>query len=177
MRIRKVTVNNKKKCLEIETAKGPLALPYSRLRAIPTPENRINEAYVDKELGNEAVTYILESGEEDSIHVDAFLDYNKDPDYMTKLNLYKLTLKALELVEKSKVSKREIARRLRTSPGQLYRLLNTANYSKSIDLMIKLLFVLGCEVGFMVKHRIKDQRPVKTGERRDRRHLVSPLRT
>jgi len=123
------------------------------LRLVPSTDNKIKEAYVDKELGNTAVTYILESGEEDSIHLDAFLDYNKDPEYMAKVMLYKLTLTALELVKNSCLSKREIARKLNTSPAQLYRLLNTANYSKTIDQMVTLLASLGYEVNFNLTYR------------------------
>ena len=123
------------------------------MRLVPSTDNKIKEAYVDKELGNTAVTYILESGEEDSIHLDAFLDYNKDPEYMTKVMLYKLTLTALELVKNSCLSKREIARKLNTSPAQLYRLLNTANYSKTIDQMVTLLASLGYEVNFNLTYR------------------------
>lgn len=123
------------------------------MRLVPSTDNKIKEAYVDKELGNTAVTYILESGEEDSIHLDAFLDYNKDPEYMAKVMLYKLTLTALELVKNSCLSKREIARKLNTSPAQLYRLLNTANYSKTIDQMVTLLASLGYEVNFNLTYR------------------------
>jgi len=123
------------------------------LRLVPSTDNKIREVYVDKELGNTAVTYILESGEEDSIHLDAFLDYNKDPEYMAKVMLYKLTLTALELVKNSCLSKREIARKLNTSPAQLYRLLNTANYSKTIDQMVTLLASLGYEVNFNLTYR------------------------
>ena len=123
------------------------------MRLIPSTDNKIKEVYVDKELGNTAVTYILESGEEDSIHLDAFLDYNKDPEYMAKIMLYKLTLTALELVKNSCLSKREIARKLNTSPAQLYRLLNTANYSKTIDQMVTLLASLGYEVNFNLTYR------------------------
>jgi len=123
------------------------------LRLVPSTDNKIKEAYVDKELGNTAVTYILESGEEDSIHLDAFLDYNKDPEYMAKVMLYKLTLTALEVRKISCLSKREIARKLNTSPAQLYRLLNTANYSKTIDQMVTLLASLGYEVNFNLTYR------------------------
>lgn len=123
------------------------------MRLVPSTDNKIREVYVDKELGNTAVTYILESGEEDSIHLDAFLDYNKDPEYMAKIMLYKLTLTALELVKNSCLSKREIARKLNTSPAQLYRLLNTANYSKTIDQMVTLLASLGYEVNFNLTYR------------------------
>ena len=70
---------------------------------------------------------------------------------MTKMTLYKITLKALELVESSDLSKREITRKLKTSPAQLYRLLDTANYSKTIDQMVKLLSALGYEIGFVLR--------------------------
>jgi predicted DNA-binding protein (UPF0251 family) len=151
MSIKEVTINKRKKCIEIDTPKGILAFPFSKLRVKPTLENNIKHAYVDDELADMAVTYTLESGEEDSVHMDAFLDYNKDPEYMTKMTLYKLTLKALKLVESSDLSKREIARKLKTSPAQLYRLLDTANYSKTIDQMLKLLSALGYEIGFVLR--------------------------
>lgn len=158
MMIKKVRINNNKKCLEIETSKDTFALPFSKLDLIPNAENTIKKAYVDEELGNRAVTYILDSGEEDTVHLDAFLDYNKDPEYMKKMTLYKLTLQARELVKQSKLPKREIARKLRTSPPQLYRLLDTTNYSKTIDQMIKLLASLGYEIGFT----LQDPTPTQT---------------
>mgnify|MGYP001597712216 CR=1 FL=1 len=151
MKIRTVNINNRKKSFEIDTPKGRFSLPFSKLRLAPTPENKVKEAYVDRELDNRAITYVLKSGEEDSVHLDAFLDYNKDPEYMTKISLYKLTLNAIDLVEKSKLGKREIARKLKTSPAQLYRLIDTTNYSKTIDQMVKLLASLGCQVDFVPK--------------------------
>ena len=150
MIIEKVMVNKKKKSLEIDTPKGHFSLPFSKLRLEPTDQNGITRAYIDRELGNEAITYCLENGKEDSIHLDAFLDYNKDPEYMAKLSLYKLTRTAMELVKEARISKREIARKLKTSPAQLYRLLDTTNYSKTIDQMIKLLAALGREVSFVL---------------------------
>jgi len=151
--IKKVDINNRKKCIEIDTSKGTLALPFLKLRVVPTLKDKIRQIYVDEELGNMAVTYILESGQEDTVHLDAFLDYNKDPDYMTRIILYKLTLKAVKLTESSNLPKREIARILKTSPAQLYRLLDTTNYSKSIDQMVKLVVALGYEVGFVVTEK------------------------
>src|SRR3989338_7521455 len=82
MIIKQVKVNNNKKCLEIATGKGKFSLPFAKLRVIPTPENKIKTIYIDKELARMGVTYILESGEEDSVIVDVFLDYNKEPEYM-----------------------------------------------------------------------------------------------
>jgi hypothetical protein len=128
MKIKSVVVNNRKKALEIETAKGSLSLPFSKLQLKPTTKDRIKVAYVDSELANNAVTYALESGKEDSVHLDAFLDYNRDPEFMRELTLHNLTVEALRLLKTAGLSKQELIRRLKTSPSQLYRLLDPANY-------------------------------------------------
>ncbi|MBI4527976.1 MAG: helix-turn-helix domain-containing protein [Deltaproteobacteria bacterium] len=49
------------------------------------------------------------------------------------------------------MSKREIVRRLGTSAAQLYRLLDQTNYSKSIDEILLLLWVLECDVDLGVR--------------------------
>ena len=150
MKIRSVTINNRKKALEIETAKGPLALPFSKLQIKPTAKDPIKVAYVDSELANAAVTYTLESGKEDSVHLDAFLDYNRDPDFMREITLHNLTVQALKRLKTAGLSKQELIRRLKTSPSQLYRLLDPANYQKSVDEMLRLIAVLGYRVEMKV---------------------------
>lgn len=77
------------------------------------------------------------------MHLDAFLEYNRDPDFLRQAALHQLTVEAIRLVEKKSLSKHEIVRRLNTSPSQLYRLLDSSNSSKSIDEMVRLLAVLG----------------------------------
>ena len=154
MKIKSVSVNNHRKCFEIETAKGPFVLPFSRADLVPSASNRVAEVYVDKELGNEAITYVLESGEESSIPLDAFLDYNRDPEYLAKLLLHRLTLDALDKMKTSPLSRRELARKLSTSPAQLYRLLDPANQSKTVDQMIKLLAALGYGLEYKI---VKDK--------------------
>ena len=79
------------------------------------------------------------------------LDYNSDPRYLRKLTLYGLTVRALEALEQSGLSKREVIRRLGTSPSQFYRLIDPTNYQKTVDQMLALLNVLGCEVEFTVR--------------------------
>ena len=143
MKITKVNANNRKKALEIESPKGSYSLPYSKLKLKPSPRNKIKSVYVDSELGNEAITYVLDSGKEDSVHLDAFLDYNRDPDFMRGLMLHNLTVEAIQFVKKSGLSKHELTRRLKTSPSQLSRLLDPANQTKSIDEMFRLLAILG----------------------------------
>jgi hypothetical protein len=150
MKIRDVAANNRKKAIEIETSKGWLSLPYSRLTLKPSTKNAIVEIYVDRELASNAVTYILASGDEASIHAGAFLDYNKDPDFLRNAALHQLTLEAVKLMKKSNLSKQEVIRRLKTSPSQLYRLLDAANYKKSIDEMLRLVSVLGYRVEWSI---------------------------
>ncbi len=150
MKISSVRVNNRKKCIEISTQKGRLGLPFSRLRVKPTSRDRISEIYVDRDLGFRGITYALHSGKEDSLQLDAFLDYNKDPDLMRNIALHKLSIEAGKALRASGLSKHEVIRQLKTSPSQLYRLLDPSNYRKSIDEMLRLLSVLGCEVRWSV---------------------------
>jgi hypothetical protein len=150
MKIKSVTINNRKKALEIETAKGSMALPFAKLALKPTAKDRMKQAHVDSELANSAITYTLESGKEDSVHLDAFLDYNRDPDFMRENTLHNLTVQALKLMKSTGLSKQEMIRRLKTSPSQLYRLLDPANYQKSVDEMFRLIAVLGYRVDVKV---------------------------
>lgn len=153
MKIQNVSANNKRREFQLKTRRGIYSFPYSRLELKPSRENPITEVSVDPELGNEGFTYKLLSGDEGSIHMDAVLDFNEDPSYLTDLLLYNLTAEALRHMDKSQIGTRELTRRLGTSTSQLYRLLDTTNYRKSVRQMIELLHALDCEVDFIVKKR------------------------
>jgi hypothetical protein len=146
MKIRSLKMNNHKKAFELRTYKDRYEYPYAMLDTQPTDEDRIVNAYIDPDLGNEAITYELTSGAEDTIHIDRILEYNRDPSYMRDLLLYKLTIEAKKLVESSPVGIRELGRRLGTSPTQIYRLLDEENTRKSLDRVFELLSVLQCRI-------------------------------
>jgi hypothetical protein len=153
-KIRNVLVNNRKAQLELVVRSGKsYPIPFAKLDPAPTTKDRIREAYVDKELGSEAVTYILASGEEGAVHLDAALEYNEDPTYLADLLNHKLTVEALKRVEESGLSRRELARRLHTSLPQVYRLLDPTNTRKSLHQLVGLLHILGCDVELIVKPR------------------------
>ena len=57
--------------------------------------------YPDLDFGREAFTYVLESGDEGTVHVDHLLEYSDDPEYMARLALHKLTVEARKRVEES----------------------------------------------------------------------------
>ena len=158
MKVDKVSINNRRKEFSIATRSGAAyTFPYAEADPRPGSGNRVEEVFVDKELGNEAITYVLNSGDEGSIHIEQILEYNEDPRYMAELLTYKLTLEARHGIENSGLSRRQIAKRLKTSVPQLYRLLDPANTSKSINQLVALLHVLNCNVELVVNCRADER--------------------
>ena len=151
MKIRSVSHNNRKKAFEVKTWNKVFLFPYVKLETPPTAQDKIVRVLVDKEMAREAFTYVLESGAEDSVHIEQVLEYNQDPAYLRDLLIYKLTVEAQRRVKTSSLSKREIIRRLGTSATQFYRLLDQTNYRKSIDKLLELLHVLDCDVDLIVR--------------------------
>jgi hypothetical protein len=153
MKIQGVVANNRRHLFEVRTVRGELTFPYAKTEPTPSSNDRIVEVYVDPELGREGFTYQLASGLEGSVHIDTVLEFNEDPSYMADLTLYRLTTEAKERFESSGLSAREVARWLGTSPTQLYRLLDSANYAKSLKQLLSLLHLLGAEVEVEVRDR------------------------
>ena len=151
MKIRSVTANTRRRAFEVQTSTKRLLLPFVKVAPQPTTKDSISRLFVDKELGREGFTYILRSGKEGSVHVEQVLEYNQDPDHLRDLLLYKLTIEAQKRVRKTRLSKREIIRRLGTSASQFYRLLDQKNYRKSVDQLLSLLHVLDCDVDLVVR--------------------------
>lgn len=151
MKIQSVTYNNRKRMFQVKASKKIFELPYSKVDPQPGVADPITRVFVDKELGSEGFTYVLESGKEGTVHNEQVLEYNQDPRYLRDALLYKLTLEAKKRVKASSLSKREIIRRLGTSATQLYRLLDQTNYRKSVDQLLSLLHVLDCDVDLLVR--------------------------
>jgi hypothetical protein len=153
MKIDAVKPNNHRKAFEVKVGSRNLLYPYAKLDLRPGRGNGIVEVCVDGEIGDEGFTYLLESGDEGTVHVEQVLEYNEDPGYLTELLIYRLTLEAQKRVEESPLSKREIIRRLGTSATQFYRLLDQTNYRKSIGQIVSLLHLLDCDVDLVVQPR------------------------
>jgi hypothetical protein len=153
VKIKSVKANNRRKAFEVATYRKRYMFPYAKLEIAPSRQDPVEQVFVDEELGREAFTYVLASGREGTVHLDCVLEYQRDPRYMRDLLLYKLTLAAQERVKRTRLSKRELIRRLGTSPAQFYRLLDQTNYRKSIDQLMGLLAVLECEIDFVVTQK------------------------
>jgi hypothetical protein len=151
MKIRSVEANNRRKAFEVRAAKKRFLFPFAQLEVEPTADDPVANVYVDRDLGSEGFTYVLKSGREGTVHGEEVLEYNQDPDHLRDLLLYRLTLEAQKRITATRLAKREIIRRLGTSPTQLYRLLDQTNYRKSVDQMLRLLQVLDCDVQLVVR--------------------------
>ena len=150
MKILEVKANNRRKAFDLLTKKGEYSYPFAKLMTQPTRTDRVIEVFPDADAGSEAFTYRLQSGAEDTVHLDAVLEYNQDPGLLNESLLYRLTVQAREAVEKTSLSKREMIRRLGTSPSQFYRLLDPTYYGKSVGQMLALFRLLGLEVEVVV---------------------------
>jgi hypothetical protein len=153
VRIASVKANNRRRAFEVTCAKGEFTFPYEKADPRPGRDDPIVELFIDPEVGSEGFSYVLASGADGCILLDWVFDYNEEPGYMRDLLLYNLTVEAQKRLETSTRSKREIIRRLGTSPAQFYRLVDQTNYRKSVDKMLSLLQVLGCEVDLVVRDR------------------------
>ena len=159
MRIKSVRQDDVRQVLVVRTWKDAYEFPYGKLDPAPSIANPIAELYVDPELAEQGFTYRLASGDEGSVLIDQVLEYNEDPAYLRNMLLYQLTLQAQRQLERTSLSRREIIRRLGTSPAQFYRLIDQTNYSKSIDKVLSLLQVLGCNVELTVRKPSPDDEP------------------
>ena len=132
MKINTICLNNRAKTFCVETRKGTFEYPFARLDIRPTTKNGIREIFINSDLGREAVTYFLELGKENSVHLDAFLEYNKDPDYLRMLFLYELTVEGQKVMKISKLPKSEVFAKV-----QLVTCVAASFLSRSISYQIK----------------------------------------
>jgi antitoxin HicB len=153
MKIRKVVANNKRRAFEVFTRNQHYDYPYAVAEPPPRPRDPVERLYIDDEVAREGFAYVLKSGREGYVLWDHVLEQNRDPAYITDLLVHILTSEAAERMAASKLSKREVMRRLGTSASQLYRLLDPTNYRKSLGQVIQLLGVLGYTVKLTVKRR------------------------
>ncbi|MHC5212714.1 MAG: helix-turn-helix domain-containing protein [Planctomycetota bacterium] len=167
MKVRKVVANNRKRQFEVHSARGDLPFPYAKAEPEPTPDDKIVHLFIDPELANEGFTYTLESGEEGSVLMDWVLSYNEDPRYLAEMKALQLAAEARQRLEQTPLSRRELCRRLGTSPSQLYRIIDPERPRPPVAQLIALLYALDAEVSLSVKDR-KPHSPSKNGRSKKR---------
>ncbi len=151
IKIDRVVGNNRKKAFEVTMGTQTLPLPYARLELEPTSRDPVARTFVEPRRGRAQFTYVLRSGRQSTVHIDDLFDYNDNPHALRDRLLSKLVREAQKRMKSTRLSIREIARRLGTSPAQLYRLLGDGDYDKSMDQVVSLLQVLDCEIDLIVR--------------------------
>ncbi|MDO8518583.1 MAG: helix-turn-helix transcriptional regulator [Deltaproteobacteria bacterium] len=147
-KFKKVGVDNKKKVFHLEYTSGlKVECPYSALGI----RSNVVEAWPDPEVGFGDFYFKLEDGNIGYVPYDQPLHIVQNPDYVKHMTLYEVTKQVNILIKESKVSKRELARRLGTSMSQLGRLLDTTNYKKELSRLIEIATMLNYEFKWSFK--------------------------
>lgn len=141
-KFKSVEFNNKKKSFFIEYTTGlRVECPYSALGI----KKNVVECSPDGEVGNHSFYFVLSDGKKEYVPYDQILDIVQNPEYAKQQALYEMTKAVVKLLKESKVSKRELARRLKTSLSQIERLLTLTNYNKELSRLIEMAAILNYE--------------------------------
>ena len=145
-------IDARKRQVELTDTRGQtLRLPFGRMDPRPRRAADIEAIGFDRAIGRHGVVYRLANGREGAVLWDHCLDYNADPAYVEQALLRQLTREARASFRASGLAKRDVARRLATSPTQLYRLLDLGQTKKSVGQMVALLHVLGRRAEIVIR--------------------------
>ena len=155
-RFKEINPNYQKNVLEITLQEGrqtkKYSLPFAVLRGKKiSRKNCFSSITIDKELGNQAASFVLKDGSTGDFPAD-FVLYYCDPTYdWSSINQLKRALK--DRLGKSKLSVRVVADALNTSPSQVMRLLQENRISKQIAQLFQLAELAGYQIEFHLKKK------------------------
>jgi len=155
-RFKEINPNYQKNVLEITLQEGRQTkkynLPFAVFRGTKiSRKNCFSSITIDKELGNQAASFVLKDGSTEDFPAD-FVLYYCDPTYdWSSINQLKRALK--DRLGKSKLSVRVVADALNTSPSQVMRLLQENRISKQIAQLFQLAELAGYQIEFNLKKK------------------------
>jgi hypothetical protein len=148
--------NYRKQVLEVTLREGGKTNAYSLPFSAFGPgkinsKNRFSVIAIDRELGNQGASYVLDDGTTGDFPAD-FVLYHCDPSYdWSPINQLKQALK--DKLGRSNLSVRVIADALKTSPSQVVRLLEENKVSKQLLQLFRLADLAGYEIQFNLKKK------------------------
>ena len=147
-KIKNVSFSNKTKEIEIEyTSRHKYLLHYGQLGI----DKHLVRAWVDQETKGKSVGFEFEDGSTDFMPYDQPLVLNKDPEYMLQDQIEHLVLALNETIRKKGISKKYIAKKLKTSENQIFRLLNPAILNKNLGQLYQIAFILNKQIEIELK--------------------------
>lgn len=155
-KFKEIKPNYRKNVLEITLEEGKrtrsYSLPFAVFRDVKiSSKNRFGAITIDRELGNQAASFVLEDSSKGDFPAD-FVLYYCDPTYhWSPINQLKRALK--EKLASSELSVRVLADALNTSPSQVVRLLEENKASKQIVQLFQLAELAGYQIEFSLKKK------------------------
>jgi hypothetical protein len=153
---KKIKPNYRKNVLEITLLEGNKTkiynLPFAVFRDNKiSGKNRFSSITIDRELGNQAVSFALEDGTKGDFPAD-FVLYHCDSTYdWSPINQLKRALK--NQLGRSNLSVRVVADALKTSPSQVVRLLQENRGSKQLTQLFRLADLAGYQIAITLKKK------------------------
>ena len=155
-RFKEIKPNYQKNTLEITLQEGKKTkkynLPFAVFRDTKiSRKNRFSSITIDRQLGGQAASFVLEDGSKGDFPAD-FVLYYCDPTYdWSAINQLKRSLKGH--LGQSKLSVRVVADALQTSPSQVMRLLQVNRISKQLAQLFQLAELAGYQIEFNLKKK------------------------
>ena len=148
MKFKSATFSNRKKELHIVYASGKKVVVHYGALGITDPVAHIQ---VDEETSGRTLKIEFANGKTDYMPYDQPLFLVKDPEYMLRDHIENIVARINEEIDRKKISKKYLARQLKTSDNQVQRLLNPRIMNKNLTQLYKLAALLGLEFEVSVK--------------------------
>lgn len=137
-----VDFSNKKKEINIIYTSGKtIVIHYSSLGI----RKNIKDIQIDRETGNKSLIIEFINGEIDYLPYDQPLHIIGDPEYILQNHIENIIAQIKEVLSRKKISKKYLARQLKTSDNQIQRLLNPNILNKNLVQLYKLAYLLSLE--------------------------------
>ena len=148
MKFKSASFSNRKREIHIVYVSGKKAVVHYGSIGITDPIKRIQ---VDKETSGRSLKIEFANGKADYMPYDQPLFLIRDPEYMLRDHIENVVARINEEIDRKKISKKYLARQLKTSDNQVQRLLNPRIMNKNLTQLYKLAALVGLEFEVSVK--------------------------
>ncbi len=155
-KFKEIKPNYRKNALEITLREAKktrsYTLPFNVFKGVKiSGKNRFTSITIDRELSDQAASFVLEDGSKGDFPADFVLYYCDRTSHWSPVNQLKRALK--DKISTSRLSVRVIADALDTSPSQVVRLLQENKVSKQIAQLFQLAELAGYQIEFSLKKK------------------------
>ena len=147
-KFKSVTFSNKTKEIDIVYTSGKSIIVHYGLLGI---SKNIKNIEIDKETGKKSLAIEYLDGTFDFLPYDQPFYVVRDPEYMLQNHIENIIAEIKEVLSQKKISKKFLARQLKTSDNQIQRLLNPNILNKNLTQLYKLAHLISFEFHIHLK--------------------------